>query len=247
MTKPLETRFKRIESKYVVPKDLLPELLEDLRHYLVEDDYPRSTISNVYFDNDDFEVIQDAMAHRNGREKLRMRTYEENPTEASQVFLEIKKKDQDGVGHKYRMVATQKECVDWLLAGSSRLKEVDPALAEEIASLHERYGSLKPIMFISYNRFSMKEKQHIKGQGKVRVTIDQDLVYRDKNVSLLEGRYGNPLLDEDYVIMEVKSPGEQPQWLEDILNTYGLTRGKFSKYSTAYRKSRGIASLVSER
>ncbi|MFQ8817148.1 MAG: hypothetical protein ACLR70_03850 [Streptococcus thermophilus] len=31
-----------------------------LREYLVEDDYPTSTISNIYFDTDNFDVIQDA-------------------------------------------------------------------------------------------------------------------------------------------------------------------------------------------
>ena len=50
MVKQLETRFKRIETKYVVSKDNLEDLLADLKEYLVEDDYPTSTISNIYFD-----------------------------------------------------------------------------------------------------------------------------------------------------------------------------------------------------
>lgn len=44
MVKQLETRFKRIETKYVVSKDNLEDLLADLKEYLVEDDYPTSTI-----------------------------------------------------------------------------------------------------------------------------------------------------------------------------------------------------------
>ena len=39
MVKKLETRFKRIETKYVVSKDNLEDLLTDLKEYLVEDDY----------------------------------------------------------------------------------------------------------------------------------------------------------------------------------------------------------------
>ena len=50
MVKQLETRFKRIETKYVVSKENLEDLLTDLKEYLVEDDYPTSTISNIYFD-----------------------------------------------------------------------------------------------------------------------------------------------------------------------------------------------------
>ena len=72
MVKQLETRFKRIETKYVVSKENLEDLLTDLKEYLVEDDYPTSTITNIYFDTADFQVIQDSIAKKNGHEKIRM-------------------------------------------------------------------------------------------------------------------------------------------------------------------------------
>ena len=62
MKKTVETSFKRIETKYVVNKEDLDDLLNDLKKYVVEDDYPISTISNIYFDTEDFDVIQDALA-----------------------------------------------------------------------------------------------------------------------------------------------------------------------------------------
>ena len=62
MKKTVETSFKRIETKYVVNKEDLDDLLNDMKKYVVEDDYPISTISNVYFDTEDFDVIQDALA-----------------------------------------------------------------------------------------------------------------------------------------------------------------------------------------
>ena len=55
MKKMLETSFKRIETKYVVNKEDLDDLLKDLKKYVVEDDYPISTISNIYFDTEDFD------------------------------------------------------------------------------------------------------------------------------------------------------------------------------------------------
>ena len=90
MKKTIETSFKRIETKYVVVKEDLDDLLKDLKKYVVEDDYPISTISNVYFDTEDFDVIQDALAKQNRREKIRMRTYVEHPTVESPAFLEVK-------------------------------------------------------------------------------------------------------------------------------------------------------------
>ena len=103
MEKTVETSFKRIETKYVVNKEDLDDLLKDLKKYVVEDDYPISTISNVYFDTEDFDVIQDDLAKQNRREKIRMRTYVEHPTVESPAFLEVKSKDAEGIGHKFRL------------------------------------------------------------------------------------------------------------------------------------------------
>ena len=41
--------------------------------------------------------------------------------------------------------------------------------------------------------------------------------------------------------MEIKAPGNKPQWLQDILDKYGLMEHKFSKYSCAYHKSQGLS------
>lgn len=57
--KPIETTFKRIETKYIISKDKLDKLIQDLKEYLVEDDYLISTISNIYFDTEDFDVLLD--------------------------------------------------------------------------------------------------------------------------------------------------------------------------------------------
>ncbi|ENI9073121.1 VTC domain-containing protein, partial [Listeria monocytogenes] len=73
--KPLETSFERIETKYLVSKTDLQDLIEDLKDYLVEDDYPTSTISNIYFDTEDFQLIQESLQDQHKKEKIRMRTY----------------------------------------------------------------------------------------------------------------------------------------------------------------------------
>ena len=89
---------------------------------------------------------------------------------------------------------------------------------------------------------TQKEKKSIEGYNynKIRITIDQNLVYRDETVSLFAGNHGAPLLDNNTVIMEIKAPGNKPQWLQDILDKYGLMEHKFSKYSCAYHKSQGL-------
>ena len=116
-------------------------------------------------------------------------------------------------------------------------------MIEKIQQLQEEYQqAIIPRMYIYYDRFSLKEKKEISGfpYNKIRVTIDQNLTYRDENVSLFSGKDGFPLLNEDIVIMEIKAPGRKPQWLQDILDQYGLVEQKFSKYSCAYHKSQRL-------
>lgn len=86
MAKQLETKFKRIETKYILTKDERDAILSDLKEYMVEDDYPTSSIMTIYFDNENFDMIKDAIAKKNMREKVRMRTYNPNPQLDSQVF-----------------------------------------------------------------------------------------------------------------------------------------------------------------
>lgn len=245
MAKQLETKFKRIETKYILTKDERDAILSDLKEYMVEDDYPTSSIMTIYFDNENFDMIKDAIAKKNMREKVRMRTYNPNPQLDSQVFLEIKKKDSNGVGHKFRLVSEPDAINQLITDGAVDSRITDHALIEEIQELRQRYSNLKPRMLICYDRLSFKEKHTIKGHSasNIRLTIDQNLTYRDSNVSLFDGKAGYPLLDNNHVIMEIKAPGQQPHWLKEILDKHAITAEKFSKYSNAYRKSQGILSV----
>ena len=60
--------------------------------------------------------------------------------------------------------------------------------------------------------FLSRKRKEIIGfpYNKIRITIDQNLTYRDDNVSLFSGKDGFPLLNEDIVIMELKLQVENP-------------------------------------
>lgn len=91
-TRIVQKQFKRKETKYIVDKKTFELLEKELRQYMMADEFATSTITNIYFDNEDFDMIQDSLAKKNGREKIRMRVYDAIPSESSQAFLEIKKK-----------------------------------------------------------------------------------------------------------------------------------------------------------
>ena len=231
--KEVQTKFKRIETKYLVHKDVLARLEEDFKNHLIPDDYPTSTITNIYFDSSDFRMIQDALAHKNDRKKIRMRFYNSHPSLDSQAFLEIKQKDSQGVGHKFRVTASAESILDYVQYGIRSPEISDESLSEQLEKLRLRHSGIFPMMYIYYDRFSMKGID----DPKVRVTIDHNLIYRDEAVMVGAGKYGRPLVDKGYVIMEIKVPGACPDWLTAILNKHQLVNQSFSKYGNAYLKS----------
>lgn len=227
--KTFKEKFKRFELKYVISKQLLTQLQQELKPYVVADEYATSTISNLYYDTDDFRIIRESLEKPNYKEKLRVRSYEAIPTKESQAFIEIKKKFQKVV-YKRRITASVEQAAMYL-AGDNKII-ADSQIKEEINWLIDRHNELKPKMYIYYDRYSMKGIE----DPNVRITIDHNLLYRDYDLRLDSGVYGEHLLDPDYVIMEIKIPGAFPLWLSELLTKYSVYKSSFSKYGTAYQK-----------
>ena len=214
--KTFKDKFQRFETKYVISKEVLANLLTEFEEHMVEDDHAYSTISNLYYDTP---------------------TYDENPVEDSQVFLEIKKKVRKIV-YK-RRISTDLLAAESYLAGD-RGQTDDSQIREEIDWLMARYQKVQPMMHIYYNRYSMKGIE----DPNVRITIDYDLTYRSEDLSLLDGKHGDKLLPEGYVIMEIKVPGAYPLWLSEILDHHQVFPKSFSKYGVAYKKTTDYKGVV---
>ena len=78
--------FKRVEKKYLLTREKYNELREALKDQIVEDEYGLSSISNVYYDTDDYRLIRDSIEKPKYKEKLRVRSYG-TPKEETKVFL----------------------------------------------------------------------------------------------------------------------------------------------------------------
>lgn len=231
-TRIVQKQFKRKESKYIVDKATFALLEKDLANHMVADEYAKSTITNIYFDNEEFDMIQDAIAKKNGREKVRMRVYEAHPTVSSPAFLEIKKRE-EGIGYKFRLTSTPQAVTNYITKGLMDASITDAQVTSELQQLRQRYGAIYPKMYIYYDRRSFKGKE----DKKIRLTIDQNLIYRDADVAVHRGKYGRPLLDTDKMIMEIKVPDQKPDWLVELLEKYQIQKQSFSKYGNAYRLS----------
>ena len=218
--------FKRYEKKYLLSAEAFGQLWPKLSGRLEEDEYPRSTVFSLYYDTEDYTLIRRSLDRPVYKEKLRLRSYGA-PDAAGEVFVELKKKYK-GVVYKRRTALPASAAEDWL-AGRTPAPGDSQTLRE--ISWFRRENGVQPRVFIACDR----EAWRVKDQPELRITFDRNLRWRDKELSLTSGSWGEPLLDGEMVLMEIKLPGAAPLWLAAILNELHLYPVSFSKYGSCFK------------
>ena len=107
--------FKRVEKKYMLTREQYEYLVKAITPYMEPDHYGETEIRNIYFDNDDNELIETSLLKPEYKEKLRLRSYGV-PDENSTVFFEIKKKYR-GIVYKRRISMKLKEATAYIDGG----------------------------------------------------------------------------------------------------------------------------------
>lgn len=229
MTDLIQTNFKRYEKKYMLTQKQYEGLLGRLQPYIKEDKFGRYTICNIYYDTEDWALIRQSIQKPVYKEKLRVRSYGV-PSDNDNVFIEIKKKYR-GVVYK-RRIAVPAVSVEPVLMGSSsfEIKKDDEQIKNELQWFQNIYHT-RPRVFIGYDR------QAFTGlwDSKLRITFDTGIKWRGKELDLRYGDYGESVIPNQQVLMEIKMPGTCPVWLAHILNTLAIYPTSFSKYGTCYR------------
>lgn len=221
--------FERHEKKYLISSQQWNEVLKEIEAYMQLDDYGKHLITNVYYDTTNWYLIRHSMSKPIYKEKVRLRSYGV-PNETDPVYLEIKKKF-DGVVYKRRTDMRLKDA-ERFLGHQPFLESVqNKQMIREFESVLSFYPDLKPAMYISYERLAYFGKQN----KSVRITFDQNILYRTTDLSLAAGSYGKLILPRNYVLMEIKICGAMPVWLARILSEKHIYPAKFSKYANAYQ------------
>lgn len=220
--------FKRYELKYLLSEDQKARLLALAEPYIALDQYGRTQIRNLYYDTSDYRLIRRSLERPVYKEKLRIRSYGETSSD-SPVFLELKKK-YDGVVYKRRMVMPEHQAVSWLQLGET--PQESGQIQEEIEYFCRYYGGLQPKIFLGYQR----EAYYDRNGGDLRITFDEDIRFRRDRLALTEAPDGIPLLQENQVLMEIKTSGGIPLWLTAFLTREKIYKTSFSKYGIAYQK-----------
>lgn len=219
--------FQRLEKKYLIHETQKELFLKSAMPYLTMDTFGSSTICNIYYDTDSYELITNSIQKPPYKEKLRLRSYGVCDKNAI-VFLEIKKKYK-GIVHKRRIPLTISEAQKYLNQGIKPSKQSQ--ILEEIDYFLAFYRP-KPKVFLAYDRLPLTGIQ----QPDLRITFDTNLRRRYDRLSLLEGDQGSLLLPKEMTIMEIKVKEAYPLWLTNLLNENGIYPNSFSKYGTAFQK-----------
>ena len=213
--------FKRYEMKYMITKEQKEIIKNSMSEYMYEDKYGKSKICNIYFDTPNDLLIRRSIEKPIYKEKLRVRSYGE-VTPDSKVFVELKKKYK-GVVYKRRFAVSEKGAMSYLCEKNPVEKTTQ--ITNEIDYFCNMYKELDPKMFLSYDR----EAFHSIKDQNFRVTFDENLIWRNKDLSLCTESYGETLIDDDKVIMEIKTALSIPLWMTHILFENPIYKISFSK------------------
>ncbi len=222
-----QATFKRYELKYMLTAEQQEKVLEAMTPYMALDEYGRTAIRNIYFDTDNYRLIRRSIERPKYKEKLRIRSYSQAKPD-SPVFVELKKK-YNSVVYKRRLALPEKEAMDWICDGCP--PGLQNQIADEIDYFCDYYQTLRPAVFLSYER----EAYYALDGGDFRVTFDDNILCRQQELSLEKKIWGTPLLPAGKVLMEIKCSGGMPLWMTHLLTQEQLYKTSFSKYGAAYQ------------
>lgn len=220
--------FRRVEKKYIVNELQYHKIKEHILDHMKEDKYGKSTICNIYFDTDNYDLISHSISKPYFKEKIRLRSYN-IPAPDSKVFLEIKRK-YDGVVGKRRIEMKLSDFYKYI-NDSDSFESSNIQIKKELDYYFKLYN-LKPAMYVSYKREAYYETNN----SDFRLTFDSEIISREYDLNLEKGVYGKDILGKGKYIMEVKTLGALPKWFVNILNEASILPGSFSKYGEAYKE-----------
>lgn len=219
--------FKRIEKKYLITAEQYRALEPVLMSHMSIDGYGEHTISNIYYDADDYELIRKSLDKPVYKEKLRMRGYGDIKKD-TEVFIEIKKKFK-GIVYKRRVRMPLRQAEAFLSDGT--LERAETQIHREIEYFCGMH-CVKPKVYLAYDRVAMTDDEH----NSLRVTFDRRIRFRLNKLTLDCSSEGIRVIEPDMALMELKTPDSIPMWLSRALSSLEIFPTSFSKYGCCYKE-----------
>lgn len=228
--------FKRYEKKYLLTEKQYAGIINIIKEHMDRDIYTKEedayTISNIYFDTKNNDVIKHSLLKPYAKEKLRLRAYGNNITKNSLVYIELKKKI-GGIVSKRRVEMSLAQAEDFLNHGKipTNLQAIDKQVINEIQSFRQTY-IVKEAVYIGYER----EAYFAKEDKNFRLTFDSKIISRREDLNFESGFFGKEIIPNNQKLMEVKIQGAVPMWFARALSQNKIYPQSFSKYGKEYKE-----------
>jgi hypothetical protein len=237
-----ESRFERLECKYLIDERKVDQVRRDLAPYCHPDPYNVPTaksgaisgypVSSLYLDSPGLAFHEAKQRGDPDRLKLRIRSYEKSDF----AVLELKKRISDVV-EKERARIDRGPVRDIALGRVAPL-EADPEtrlFLSRYARLANRY-CVQPSLQLRYHR----EAYLSSVDQYARVTFDRQIMAHRTGDWSLEPDTDHWCFYDDWwgpefsgrpVLLELKCHAKMPGWMVELARKNGLERVSFSKYS----------------
>lgn len=225
--------FNRYEKKFMIDDITFKEIQKRFEQHMEMDEFNKVngmyTVSNIYYDTVDNELIHRSLSKPIYKEKLRLRAYGV-PEQHMKGYLEIKKKYK-GLVNKRRTSMVIADAYHFMETGRKPEEKSyhNKQVINEIEFFLRRY-KLQPAIYIAYDRiafFSKKSKD-------LRITFDSNIRTRRYDLSLEAGDHGEQLIGSDLILMEIKAENAFPLWLSRMLSEMEVYPISFSKYGQEF-------------
>ncbi len=223
-----ENIFNRIEQKYLLSTKQYSDFMKMIKQFIKEDEYFSSVICNIYFDNDNLDMIIHSIEKPIFKQKVRLRSYN-TPKSSDDVYLEVKTKYQKNVS-KRRIKVNLEEFEHYM---ETKEYDYNSQIMKEIDYLFCHYN-LKPVYYLAYDRLSYKGIE----DETLRITIDDNLRSRKDNLYLEKSDGCHPYFKDKTYIMEIKYSNALPLWLVSCLSKLSIYPISFSKVGNIYMKEK---------
>jgi SPX domain protein involved in polyphosphate accumulation len=238
-----ETRFERLELKYLIDEVTADRVRRDIAPYCNADEHndasrkqPGYTISSLYLDSPGLAFHCAKERGDSERLKLRIRSYAGAPF----AVLEQKRKVSDIIDKTRASVPRSQveRAAQGLYTGKEEPLEVRNFL-RKFAIVAATSGA-QPTLHVSYQREAFMSAV----DSYARVTFDRDIVAQRTNDWALDGDPSNwcafnhnwrPDLRERNIVLELKCESSIPFWMSDLVRKNSLESQSFSKYSIGIR------------
>src|SRR5690625_351904 len=225
----------RFEHKYKINITEYHQIKSQIMSYMDLDTYTlkasdkKYLVKSLYYDTHDFKAYQDKQYGDYSRIKLRLRSYYD--TYSDNVPINVELKTRLGLNmKKYSVSVLGSEYRIFMETGHWPNKNEVLIEFERLVRLNH----LAPKTLVRYHREGLIPRN----RENFRVTFDHGV----KSVSSDDLFPENPLyqLHDHYknIILEIKSTGELPYWMQRIIQQYGLKAISNSKYGQSVELTR---------